>query len=226
MPSPEQVRAWQALRGRFLAALWDAEAEGDDWPKVADALGAAGGAFLPPADIERLTRTLMDDGLIDDRMGYAEAQASQTQLTPAGRAEVERWISDPDVATEHLPVPANIVIYNHGTWQASPVVQASPGASITAISNVHQQLANFAQQFEAQVAYLDLDDAEREEVEADLATLQEQSTALEGPQTSRWRPSVRRLTAWMGKTVADGVGAVAKDSIVKLGNELLQIPGL
>jgi hypothetical protein len=50
----------------------------------------------------------MDDGLITESESFVfDLSNEAVGLTSPGRYEVEQWLAEPDVPTEHLPVPAN-----------------------------------------------------------------------------------------------------------------------
>jgi hypothetical protein len=130
MPTPDELREWRALRGRFLNALWDAEHAGTDYPNVSDLLQAAGSPDLPAHQIDRLIETLDEDGLIEG-ITMAEGSAQQVHLTSYGREELERWLAEPERPTEHLPLPANQV-FNIGSMNVTgPVLQGSTATNVT-----------------------------------------------------------------------------------------------
>jgi hypothetical protein len=133
MPTTDQVKAWRALRGRFLNALWDAEAAGASFPRVSVLLETTGDRDLPHDDVERLVRTLHNGGLIDG-ISFAEGEAQQIRLTSGGRAEVEQWLAEPTRPTEHLPLPANQVFNIDSMHVTGTVVQGSAANMI--VTNV------------------------------------------------------------------------------------------
>lgn len=227
LPTPTQVAERQALRGRFLSAMWDAENAGTNMPAVADVLATIEEDHRAEADVRQLVGGLIQDGLLSAGLGrkLASIYSPRVLLTSAGRAEVERWLTEPDRPTEHLAVPAATVFNNYGTVQGSSVVQGSPNSAVTVISNAQgQQLAGFAQQYRKVLDAIDLCDDAREDVEGDLRTLEEQATA-DSPDASRLRPAIRRLLGWLGATAGVGVGSVAKAEIESGGHALLQALG-
>jgi hypothetical protein len=142
------------------------------------------------------------------------------------RAEVEQWLAEPDRPTEHPQVPATTVFNNYGTWQASPVVQASPNATVRVISNTQgQQLANFVQQYHLALESMQLESDEREDIEADLRTIEEQ-VGTGSPDESRLRTVIHRLLDWTGAAAAAGVSSVVKQEIESGGHQLLRALGV
>lgn len=162
-------------------------------------------------------------------MSLAETYPSQVRLTADGVEELERWLGEPDRPTENLPVPANTVfniITVHGDLQGSPLVQGSPGATVTSTySTQSPQLSAFAEGYRRLHGQLDLDGEGLETLEADLATVDNQAAANE-PDGRRWRPSLRRLMAALGTAAAAGVTSGAHDEDLPIGHQLLSsLPG-
>jgi hypothetical protein len=158
---------------------------------------------------------------LGDRLGLYTSLAAMPDASPR-----ELWLAEPDRPTEHPQVPATTVFNNYGTWQASPVVQASPNATVRVISNAQgQQLANFVQQYRLALDSMQLESDEREDIEADLRTIEEQA-GTGSPDESRLRPVIHRLLDWTRAAAAAGVSSVVKQEIESGGHQLLRALGV
>lgn len=215
MPTPEQVKEWRVLRGRFLNALWDAEHRGVDFARVSDLLEDSGAPGLPDHLVERLVTNLSDDGLIEG-MGYAEAAANQVRLTSDGRYELEQWIGEPDEPTEHLPVPA-AQIFNIGSMTVTgPVLQGAAAANVVMSYGASDDaLRTIIMEFRRLLTTVELREDEREAVEADLSVIEDEA-ATPQPRPERLRPLLRRLRATVLTGALIGVEAGAKQQVVNL----------
>jgi hypothetical protein len=217
MPTPEEVREWRALRGRFLNALWDAEHAGVDYANVSDLLRTAGAPDLPPHRVERLITNLSDDGLIDG-ITYAEGPAQQIRLTGQGRYEVEQWLAQPDRPTQHLQLPANQVFNIHSMKVTGTVMQGSTATNVstTATSGASgDALQRVVAEFRRLIEATDLSDQDREDIDADLEIVEEEASSPH-PRPQRVRAVLRRLQgAVIGGTLA-GAEAGTKDEVIHL----------
>jgi hypothetical protein len=227
MPTADQIRNFQALRGRFLAALWDADADGVEHPLTTALLANIDEVDLLPAQVDRVIRTLHDDALLHE---YArdggERFAGQVGLTAAGRAEVERWTTQPEDPTAHLPIPYQMVFNNtfNGPVHSSAIVQGSPDATVKVNATLTGHLARFVDQYRILLDELPADG--REDAEADLDTLAEQVESSH-PTPRRIRPLATRLVAWADSVAGDAMTSSASSGVQaeveRLGHELLRL---
>lgn len=229
MPTPDELRQWRVIRGKFLNALWDIEHEGTLLPMVSDVLERISETSRPDAEISWFIRTLISDGMIESIVQTMDSTyPSEVRLTSQGRRELEAWLAEPGRTTEHLPVPASVVFNSitvAGNVQGAALVQDSAGATATATYSAQgQHIAAFTERFRQLLPDLDLDAEAREAVEADLATIEDQAKEPE-PQPGRVRPLVRRLLSALGTAATQGAATVAQDEVVHLGHQLLQLPG-
>lgn len=122
MPTSEEVQAFQAVRAKFLSALWDAESQPSSYhpggPRVGvqTILGALGLQHMPATDVGRLITSLIRDRLIDgESMTYDDLYPPTVCLTTSGNREVEHWVIS-DRPTPNLPVTytwvQNMVVIN------------------------------------------------------------------------------------------------------------------
>ena len=229
MPTPDELKQWRVIRGKFLNTLWDVEHEGTLLPMVQDVLTRINEERRSEPEISWFVRTLVSDGMVEGIVQTMDSTyPTEVRLTAQGRRELEAWLAEPDQPTEHLPVPANVVFNSitvGGNVQGAALLQGSGGATATATYSAHgQQIANFVERYRQLLPGLDLDDEAREAVEADLVTIQEQAKEPE-VQPARVRPLVRRLLSSLGTAAALGAATVAQEEVVHLGQQLLQLPG-
>lgn len=220
MPSSEQIRAFQQLRGAFLGALWDAEAAGDN-PSgacgVDDLMAGLDGPDLSPWQVKRLVYSLTQDHLLETFVGsIGDLYPQEVKLTSSGRFEVESWY-ETQQPTKHLPYPPAVVNNFHGPVSGSAFVQNSNDVSVT-INNQHsERLAEAISAVRDVVA--DSPDAtaeQREDAEDDLASLQNQAVSRE-PDEGRIRRVLRRLQSF---------GQIAGSTAVAIGRAEQAIEGV
>jgi hypothetical protein len=144
MPTPDEIRTYRQWRGRFISAVWDAEAAGaSPAVTVADVLDSIGAGDLPLRTVSRLVNDLVGDGLLEPVVLTQEADYPLwVKLTSCGRLEVERWISD-DVPTEHLALPPNQVFNTnvYGNVSGSAVIVGSTDTTVNMQAAVGEQLS-------------------------------------------------------------------------------------
>ena len=216
MATADQVKEWQALRGRVLNALWDAENRHGIIPvRVSALLDAIGNPALTPEQTERLFRQLSQDGLISD-LGFGSVEASAIRLTTEGRYEVERWLSEPDNGTEHLELPANQA-FHIGTMNVTgPVLQGSTANNVTTSYGVSsKELLELVAQFRQLLTAAELSTDDREGLEADLDVLEEEAGSAQ-PRPQRVRPILRRLKDALVKGALAGAQVAAKQETIHL----------
>lgn len=222
MPSADRIKQFQALRARFLSALWDAEDAGRAESNVRDVLVDINESTLSRDQEHRLIGSLVDDGLIEDSMEVFVASPVEVRLTAAGRAEVEHWITEPDDATTHLPIPHQVVFHNtfNGTVQGSAIVQGSAGATVTVNAELSGQVTRFVEQYRTLVDELPVD--VQEDALADLETLTEQADDSD-PHLGRVRPAVRRLVAWLAGVSSSAATAIVVAELTQRGEQILHV---
>ena len=170
----ERINQRKALRTQFMNELFEM-ADGSETnfvltSKIAERLGLV---FEREKDFDEgfgTIRYLEREGLISP-LGM---QANQVRLTHAGILEVEQAKSQPDQPTHHF-APINLVYAQ--TISNSPIQQGSPGAtqSLTVIGQGHQQqLGDIVRSLRASMDDLELEEADRAELEAELRTLEAQ----------------------------------------------------
>jgi hypothetical protein len=153
----------------------------------------------------------MDDGLVPESDSLAfELSNEAVGLTSPGRYEVEQWLAEPDVPTEHLPVPANQV-FNIGTMNVTgTVMQGSTATNVTTNIGVSgNELVKLATQLRKLLTAVQLDPDDREAVEADIEVIEEEAAAPQ-PRLQRVRPLLRRLRAALVSGALSGAEAGAK----------------
>jgi hypothetical protein len=184
---------------------------------VLEVLAVIGAKGLTEREAERLVRNLMDDGLImeSDSLVFDLSNES-VGLTGPGRHEVEQWLAEPDVPTEHLPVPANQV-FHIGTMNVTgPVLQGSTATKVTTNYRVPaNELVMLAAQLRELLTSVKLDPDDREAVEADVEVIEEEA-ATPQPRPQRLRPLLRRLETALVSGALSGAEAGAKQETLHL----------
>jgi hypothetical protein len=224
LPTADEVRAQQQVRAQFINALWDMQAESGAERVLTDAVLARINVELPDVQIDRLTSELHSDHLIDaDRRAYEEPYLTEVWLTSSGRREVEQWITT-DRPTRNLPL-AHSTIFNttiYGGVHGSAVVVGSTATTVNIHNSYgHQLVALTAKSRRLLETQQDLPTDQREDIEDDLALLNEQAAAAQ-PDHARIRSAVRRVAAWSGGIVAGGAAAALKPEVQQLTSDLLK----
>jgi hypothetical protein len=212
----EQVKEWQALRGRVLNALWDSENnDGIGTTLVSALLMAIGDPDLSPEQTERLFRQLSYDGLITDP-GFGSVECGATRLTTEGRYEVEKWLTEQRTTTEHIKVPANQVFNIIGSVNSNgPVLQGSTATSITTNYGVSSDaLVKVVAQFREILTTANLSDDDREAIEVDVDVLEEETQAVQ-PKPKRLRALLLRLGAALTTGALAGIQAGTKQETLQ-----------
>jgi hypothetical protein len=210
----EQMQEWQALRGRFLTALWNSENAGQELVPVSDLIVTIGARDLPERQLEQLVRNLKEDGLITDP-GFEPVKLGATRLTSEGRREVDRWLAKPDQPTEVIQVPANEIHINnmHVTW---PTLLGSTANNInTTYDTSGKELLELVAQFRQLLTTVELSPDDQEELEADLDVLEEEAGSPQ-PKPQRVRPILRRLKDALIKGTVAGAEVAAKQETIHL----------
>jgi hypothetical protein len=129
---------------------------------------------------------------------------------------VEQWLAHPDQPTEHLPLPASQV-FNIGSMHvAGPVLQGSTATNVVTSYGVSgDALRRLVTEFRRLVEATELSDEEREDIEADLDTVEEEASTPQ-PRPQRVRPLLRRLQVALTAGALSGAEAGAKEEVIHL----------
>jgi hypothetical protein len=212
----EQVKEWQAQRGGFLSAIWDAEHAGIELPLVSDLLAEIGASDLPAHQIDRLVRDLERDGMISQlTMGPIPEQ--QIRLTSEGRYEVEQWLAEPDEPTDYLPMPASQAFHINTMNVTGTVLQGSTATNIitTNYDDSLERLRKAISAYRQLLGTADLSDDDRDAIEVDLDVIEEEAGAAQ-PRSKRLRALLGRLGAALTTGVLAGVEAGTKQETIQL----------
>lgn len=224
MPTPDDIRVYRQWRGRFISALWDAEAKNvTEWPAidVPEIKKTIGADQLPEHTIARLVNDLVADGLIEPFAQPAEAvYPRQVSLSSYGRLEVERWIAD-DTATEHLALPPSQVFntHLHGPVTGSTFVVASTGTTVNLQTAVGESMSVLVAKAKQLLSLWDGTDEEREEVTADVELVEQESADPSAP-PGHMKTALRRIGAWAGSAGAAGASVALSEEVHKLAGEV------
>jgi hypothetical protein len=224
VPTPQEIREYRQWRGRFISALWDAQAASYDPAfRVPDLLREIGADVLPEHGQARLVNELAGDGLIEafaPTLGFAFPQ--DVRLTSYGRLEVERWISD-DEPTEHLALPPSQVFntYVHGDVTGSAIVVGSTGTTVNLQVAVRDQLSDIIAKTRHLLTQWDQVGDARESVEADVEILEEERRATQ-PKAGRLKAALRRLMQWSAGVAAAGLRPELAGEVQHLAHDVMQ----
>ncbi|MDP2183061.1 MAG: hypothetical protein Q8K99_10895 [Actinomycetota bacterium] len=197
-------------RFRFLRSLWEGS-EGSEFFRIGMwELGEELGLDRPTVD--RIFRFLSGEGLlkgVDIGGGIS--------ITHRGIVEVERALSKPDEPTQYFP-PVNVIAI--GTMSNSVIQQASPNATqnvsidATEVEGLRSLLADVESRLDA----LALDMNERQQVEADIATIKAQLSAP-SPRRSIVTESLLSLRTILEQVAAAAIAAplIAKIATILVG---------
>jgi hypothetical protein len=227
MPTPDEINAYRALRGRFLNGLWDMEKEGLDNPGIGVSVDALieriGDAELADQYRRRLVNNLIDDGLVVSRpLSMGRAYPREVMLTSFGRPEVERWIED-DAPTDLIAIPPSQVFttHFHGNVTGSPVVVGSTNTTVNMQTAVGEQLSTLVAKAKELLISWNHFGEEREDVESDIDILEEE---ISNPSNNsgRIRSALRRLANWAAVTATQAATTELSGEVQHLTHEVLQ----
>lgn len=204
MPTRDEIVQQQVLRTQFLGKLYDLSkvtrrADGRvDTVEVVHSITPHG---LPDTDVRRLVKELSDDGLVAVAPGYRQPRDPYEpliELTPYGRKSVEEWVAKDSEPTTEMPVPHSVVNnVNIGSAPGGTIVIGSSHTTLTSANTLGSSLEQIAQLVREILKQSPLDDQElQEELEDDVATLEEQSR-LSDPNPSRVKAALRRLARFL-----------------------------
>lgn len=225
MPTKEEVEKSRGDRARFLCAVWDTQSKGEDYVST-DSTLASTAPDLDEAQAHRLVRSLIDDGVLGGtEMGLNDLTPRDVWLTAGGRREVEHWVTSGET-TKHIPITHNQVFNNfHGPVNGSNIVTSSANFTINQVNNFGESIAALDQKVRQLLDEQNVVGDEREDVEADLATLSEQAGRTD-PDTGRVRAALRSVKRWAGGVVATGTAAALQTEVTELAAQVLnQIAG-
>jgi hypothetical protein len=225
MPTPEEIRAYQERRGRFINALWDAEDETDaaSGIEISRVLARAGDSDLPDHKIARLLNDLVGDQMLEPRLTAAQASYPlSVRLTSYGRLEAERWITE-DVPTEHLAIPPSQIFntHFHGTVAGSSIVVGSSGTTVNMQNHVAALLPELVAKASQLLAEWDGSGDEREEIAADIDLLADAAGREAGVNAGRTRAALRRLARWAQSAAVAGAYAELSGEVQHLTAQVL-----
>jgi hypothetical protein len=165
----------RAIRLRVMKAIFDMSDGSEDKEVRGNELAAQ--VDLTPQELGDACHYLRGEGLIEEAMSDMGASPVPywINITHEGIKEMEQSLEAPDQPTRHFP-PAVSVINIHGPVIGSAIQSGSPGA--------HQEVSigdldlgavrEFLDQFDAQVADLDLPSPAAQELAAEIDTVKAQ----------------------------------------------------
>jgi len=165
------IRKSREMRFDFLKRLYD-EANGTTSKRIQ--IHQMKNLSWDREQLDAIIDILMDDGLIE-----CKAFDGVFSLTSLGREEIESIESQVVDTTSHstfTPVINNIT--NHiGTMNNSPIQQATINSSqvVEGYNSNTQELAQLFQELRQEISRLNLSEKDRNDVELEIATLENQS---------------------------------------------------
>lgn len=221
MPTAEQVLKFRADGAKFLCAVADAAKRGDRQPYVRLMLEEAQ-LDLTEAEADNLILTLIDEDLLrGSEMGLSDLTPHNVWLTPQGRSEVQDWVLTGQ-PTEHIRISRGQVnnIHFHGSVHGSNIVTSSSNFTINQINNLAEPISAIVEKLRQLLDEQNISGDDREDVEADLATLTDQTSRTD-PDAGRLRASLRRVARWTGGLVTAGTAAALQSEVTELTTQVL-----
>ena len=220
MPTPDEIREYQTWRGRFISAVWDAEAVAEHHPMifVPQIFETIGANQLTEATKRRIVSDLEDDHLLEGMaQSLGESYAMEVRLTSYGRMEVERWITE-GAPTANFTLPPSQVFNNHFHAQVAGAtfVQGATGTTVNMQTAVGEQMSTLIDKAQQLLATWNESGEAREEVEDDIATLQDQSAPA-----GRIKAALRRIGRWATGAAAAGAAAGLSEEVRELTGRIL-----
>jgi hypothetical protein len=226
MPTKDEIHEYRQWRGKFINAVWDAEAVNDpEWPAVdvRAILRNIGANDLPAPAVARLVNDLVGDGLLEAMMETnEEPYPVWVKLTSWGRLEVERWISE-DEPTEHLALaPSQIfTTHFHGNVDGSNVVIGSPSTTVNQQTAIGESLTPLIEKARELLTQWDEGFDDREAVEADVEILEEERNSSQ-PKPARLKAALKRVGAWAAGIAGAGARPELVEEVQRLTHQALQ----
>lgn len=180
MSTADQVEESQKTRFEFLRVLYELTEETKSteiriwWIPLF--LYTRESLRLEDPSVQKTAEYLSQKGLVEvsPAEAWAGFQSSYISITPKGIDAVEEALLHPDKPTKHFPA-ANIIIV--GRMADSHIQQASPAATQVAYSeNTHEQLKQLVEWLKHSIAELDLEDQDKSDLQAELLTIEAQTT--------------------------------------------------
>lgn len=211
----DEITERKTKRFQFLHRIYEETV--DDNQKSCDPYEVGNELGLSRTESWQITKYLRDQGLIENR----SATSGHLVITTRGVIEVEAALNKPNESTEHFP--ANVIqnfINITGSVTNSPILQgAQDSTQVVSYSPEALQKTNeFVEFLKDTLPKLPLDDNDRAEVEAEIATIEPQ---LSSP---RPKPNIIKSSIATIKTILENIPANIAATIIV--NNLPALPAL